>query len=170
MIETERLVVMLNGIIVNGQVIEVSQECMNLIVQIARMNVGVNVPTPASASTPVSAPVQTATPKVYEHVTEGFSDFQFVRKDNTVTVVAKDGKFLYQKAPRAALNARLKSAGFVYDKDAKAWVLTTKGGKRDIAGAKKFVAEHSNEVTADELNAIRDGWTNKSAKRAKATK
>ena len=159
---------MLNGIIVSGQIIEVSQECMNVIVQIARsMGQGA----PVSVATPTPAPVAPApTPKVYEHVTEGFSDFQFVRKDNTVTVVTKDGKFLYQKAPRAALNARLKSAGFVYDKEAKVWALTTKGGKRDIAGATKFVAEHSNEVTADELNAIRDGWTSKSAKRAKATK
>ena len=46
-----------------------------------------------------------------------------------------------------------------------------KSGKRDIKGATEFVANHSNEVTADEINAIRDGWTEKSAKRAsKATK
>lgn len=157
---------MLNGIIVNGQIVEVSQECMNVIIQIAR-SMGQGAPTSVAIPAPV---VPEYTPKVYEHVTEGFGDFQFVRKDNTVVVVGKDGKFLYQKAPRAALNARLKSAGFVYDKELKAWVLTTKGGKRDIAGATKFVAEHSNEVTADELNAIRDGWTSKSEKRAKATK
>lgn len=160
---------MTNAIIANGQFIEVSQECMNILLQVAR-SMGAPTPaiTPAPAKTKTSQPV---TPKVYEHVTEGFSDFRFVRKDNTVTVVGADGKYLYQKAPRAALNARLKSAGFVYDKDAKAWVLTTKGGKRDIKGAEKFVAEHSNEVTADEMNAIRDSWTDKSAKRAKkATK
>lgn len=166
---------MTNAIIANGQFIEVSQDCMNILLQVARsMSTNVSVPTPTPAPveipSPQSAP-QPVTPKVYEHVTEGFSDFQFVRKDNAVTVVGKDGKFLYQKAPRAALNARLKAAGFVYDKDAKVWALTTKGGKRDIKGAEKFVAENSNEVTADELNAIRDSWTNKSAKRAsKATK
>ncbi len=164
---------MTNAIIANGQFIEVSQDCMNILLQITRsmgapVPANVSVPTAPTPVAPVTAPV---TPKVYEHVTEGFSDFQFVRKDNTVTVVGKDGKFLYQKAPRAALNARLKAAGFVYDKDAKVWALTTKGGKRDIKGAEKFVAENSNEVTADELNAIRDSWTNKSAKRAsKATK
>lgn len=169
---------MTNAIIANGQFIEVSQDCMNILLQVARSmsaNVSVPAPTLAPTSTPVEIPspqpVQPVTPKVYEHVTEGFSDFQFVRKDNTVTVVGKDGKFLYQKAPRTVLNARLKAAGFVYDKDAKVWALTTKGGKRDIKGAEKFVAENSNEVTADELNAIYDEWTNKSAKRAsKATK
>ena len=95
----------------------------------------------------------------------------FVRKDNAITITHKDGKFLFEKAPRQALNARLKANGATYDKDAKAWVFLTKSGKRDIKGATEFVANHSNEVTADEINAIRDGWTEKSAKRAsKATK
>lgn len=162
---------MTNAIIANGQFIEVTPEVMSVLLQVAR-SMGASASAPATTPTRVVAPApQPITPKVYEHVTEGFSDFQFVRKDNAVTVVGKDGKFLYQKAPRAVLNARLKAAGFVYDKDAKAWVLTTKGGKRDIAGATRFVAEHSNEVTADELNAVRDSWTDKSAKRAKkATK
>lgn len=160
---------MMNALLVNNQVIEVSAECMQVLLQVARSMSGATTSAPAAPV--VAATPQPATPKVYEHVTEGFSEFRFVRKDNAVTIVGTDGNFLYQETPRAALKARLKAAGFVYDKGAKAWLLTTKSGKRDIKGAEKFVAEHSNEVTADELNAIRDIWTERNVKRAnKATK
>lgn len=160
------------GLVINNQIIEVSAENMKVLLTVAQ-SMGVTGVTKSKSVAPTSRSEVKSAPvvKTYEHTSESFSDFVFVRKDNAITITHKDGSFLFEKAPRQALNARLKSAGFVYDKDAKAWVLTTKGGKRDIAGATKFVANHSNEVTADEINAIRDGWTEKSAKRArKATK
>ena len=167
----------MNAIIVNNQVLEVSPECMQVLLQVARTMGATTATTELRSNSPLQAqPVAnvaepTHTPKVYDHVTEGFTDFVFVRKDNTVRVTHKDGKFLHEKAPRQVLNNRLKAAGFVYDKEAKAWTLTTKGGKRDIKGTEKFVSENSHEVTADEINAIRDGWTKSSEKRAKkATK
>ena len=157
------------GLIINNNVIEVSEENMKVLLTVAQ-SMGVtkskSVAT-TSRSEVKSAPIA----KTYEHTSESFTDFMFVRKDNAITITHKDGKFLFEKAPRQALNARLKANGATYDKDAKAWVFLTKSGKRDIKGATEFVANHSNEVTADEINAIRDGWTEKSAKRAsKATK
>ena len=157
------------GLIINNQVIEVSEENMKVLLTVAQ-SMGANV-SHTSRSEVKSTPVAKTVAKTYEHASEGFTDFMFVRKDNAITITHKDGKFLYEKAPRQALNARLKACGATYDKDAKAWVFLTKSGKRDIKGATEFVANHSNEVTADEINAIRDGWTEKSAKRAsKATK
>ena len=157
------------GLIINNNVIEVSEENMKVLLTVAQ-SMGVTKSksvAPTSQSEVKSAPVA----KTYEHTSESFTDFVFVRKDNAITITHKDGKFLFEKAPRQALNARLKANGATYDKDAKAWVFLTKSGKRDIKGATEFVANHSNEVTADESNAIRDGWTEKSAKRAsKATK
>lgn len=157
------------GLIINNNVIEVSEENMKVLLTVAQ-SMGV---TKSKSVAPTSRSEVKSTPvaKTYEHASEGFTDFMFVRKDNTITITHKDGKFLFEKAPRQALNARLKACGATYDKDAKAWVFLTKSGKRDIKGATEFVANHSNEVTADEINAIRDGWTEKSAKRAsKATK
>ena len=153
-------------IIAGNTVIELNDEQMNIILSVVR---GLSVsPTPSRIETP-SAPVAPVA-KTYEHVSEDFTDFAFVVKDNTVNITHKDGTYLHEKAPRKVLNERLKANGATYDKDAKAWVFT-KGGKRDIKGAKDFVANHSNAVTADEINAIRDAWTEKSAKRAsKATK
>ena len=157
------------GLIINNNVIEVSEENMKVLLTVAQ-SMGVTKSksvAPTSRSEVKSAPVA----KSYEHTSESFTDFMFVRKNNAITITHKDGKFLFEKAPRQALNARLKANGATYDKDAKAWVFLTKSGKRDIKGATEFVANHSNEVTADEINAIRDGWTEKSAKRAsKATK
>ena len=155
---------MANMIIVGNTVIELNDEQMNTVLAVVRglSASAIASATPTSRSEVKSAPVA----KTYEHASEGFSDFAFVRKDNAITITHKDGKFLFEKAPRQALNARLKANGATYDKDAKAWVFLTKSGKRDIKGATEFVENHSNEVTADEINAIRDGWTEKSAKRA----
>ena len=158
---------MANMIIAGSTVIELNDEQMNTVLAVVRGLSASAIATPTSRSEVKSTPVA----KIYEHASESFTDFMFVRKDNAITITHKDGKFLFEKAPRQALNARLKANGATYDKDAKAWVFLTKSGKRDIKGATEFVANHSNEVTADEINAIRDGWTEKSAKRAsKATK
>ena len=156
-------------IIAGSTVIELTADQMNIVLTVIR-----SLSDSAKTVSPVS--VQSAekpkpVAKTYEHASEGFSDFAFARKDNAITITHKDGSYLFEKAPRQALNARLKACGATYDKDAKAWVFLTKSGKRDIKGATEFVANHSNEVTADEINAILDGWTTQSAKRAsKATK
>ena len=157
----------MTGLIINNQIIEVTEENMKVLLAVAQ-SMGV---TKSKSVASTSQSEVKPEPKTYEHTSESFTDFMFVRKDNAITITHKDGKFLFEKAPRQALNARLKANGATYDKDAKAWVFLTKSGKRDIKGATEFVANHSNEVTADEINAIRDGWTEKSAKRAsKATK
>ena len=140
------------GLIINNNVIEVSEENMKVLLTVAQ-SMGV---TKSKSVAPTSRNEVKSEPKTYEHTSESFTDFVFVRKDNAITITHKDGKFLFEKAPRQALNARLKANGATYDKDAKAWVFLTKSGKRDIKGATEFVANHSNEVTADEINAIRD--------------
>ena len=150
------------GLIINNNVIEVSEENMKVLLTVAQ-SMGV---TKSTSVAPTSQSEVKLEPKTYEHTSESFTDFVFVRKDNAITITHKDGKFLFEKAPRQALNARLKANGATYDKDAKAWVFLTKSGKRDIKGATEFVANHSNEVTADEINAIRDGCTEKSSRRA----
>lgn len=154
-------------IIAGNTVIELNDEQMNTVLAVVR---GLSASAIASSVAPTSRSEVKSAPvaKTYEHVSEDFTDFVFVVKDNTVNITHKDGTYLHEKAPRKILNARLKANGATYDKDAKAWVFT-KGGKRDIKGAKDFVANHSNAVTADEINAIRDAWTEKSAKRASKT-
>ena len=160
---------MMNAIIVNNQIIEVSQECMNVILTVAQ-NMGVkNLLHNANDTSRTENTKDVAkVAKVYDHVTEGFDDFMFTVKDNKVSYTHKDGTYLHEKAIRQALNSRIKAAGGAYVD--KCWEFN-KGDKRDLAGAKKFVAEHSNVVTAEEINAICDKWTAQSAKRAKkATK
>lgn len=155
-------------IIAGNTLIGLNDEQMNIVLSVVR-GLSVSPATPSRIETP-STPIAPVA-KTYEHVSEDFTDFVFVVKDNKVSYTHKDGTYLHEKAPRKVLNARLKACGATYDKDSKAWVFLTKSGKRDIKGATEFVANHSNEVTADEINAIRDGWTEKSAKRAsKATK
>lgn len=151
---------MANLIIANDIVIELTEDQMNTILKVAQGLTNSKVST-------ITAPVQASAPvaKTYDHVTEGFTNFAFTQKDNTITIAHKDGSYLYEKAVRQALNARLNKAGAKYIKESHLWEFT-KSGKRDIKGAKDFIANNSGEVTADEINEIRDNWTKKSAKRA----
>lgn len=158
---------MANMIIAGNTVIELNEEQMNTVLAVVR---GLSVSAIATPSTPTSRSEVKSVPvaKTYDHVSENFDNFVFVVKDNKVSYTHKDGTYLHEKAVRKILNERIKSAGGSYVD--KCWEFN-KGNKRDIKGAKDFVANHSNEVTADEINAIRDEWTEKSAKRAsKATK
>lgn len=113
-------------------------------------------------------------PKDYEVVLEG--------RDNLVwfSCTSKD--------VRQVVNAQLKGAGFVYDKDAErpdtykrdytgkdgvthkvgehkkgAWVVM-KGTKRDLATAKQWIGK-TITVTANERQSIRDGWEARKARR-----
>lgn len=146
-------------IIAGNTVIELNDEQMNIVLSVVR-GLSVSPATPSRIETPFTPVVPVA--KTYEHVSEDFTDFVFVVKDNKVSYTHKDGTYLHEKAVRKVLNERIKSAGGSYVD--KCWEFN-KGNKRDIKGAKDFVANHSNVVTADEINAIRDGWTEKSAKR-----
>ncbi len=160
-----------NFIYAEGAVIELTVEQMQTVLGVVRlMPIQSVAQTAAQSNTNTSALPTHEEPKVYEHVTDSFSNFRFVLKNNTVTYTHADdkGTYLHEKAVRSALNARIKAAGGTWDGEAKAWVFT-KNGKRDIKGAKDFVANNSHEVSADELNAIRDKWTEKSAKRAGKT-
>ena len=122
----------------------------------------------SAVGTPVATPAMptaSATPVVYDHVDADFTDIAWHVKDNLVTYTHKDGKYMHEKAVRNVLNALVKASGATYDADAKAWVFR-KGNNRDLAGAKAFVASATTTVTADEINAVRDKWTEKSAKKA----
>jgi len=128
--------------------------------------VGTPVATPNTESSGV-VPVAGAKPQavIYDHVDDDFTDIAWHVKDNLVTYTHKDGKYLHEKAVRNVLNALVKASGATYDADVKAWVFR-KGNNRDLAGAKAFVASATTTVTADEINAVRDKWTEKSAKKA----
>lgn len=103
-------------------------------------------------------------PKVYEHTKDAFDNFVFTCDKNLVTYTHKDGSYVFEKTVRQALNARLKKAGAVYDKDIKAWVFT-KGERRDNTGATKFCEENNAiPVSAKEMNAIIDKWNSKQGK------
>lgn len=150
------------GIIVNGQSVELPEDVIKAIMPtITLLSKQFVSTTETTVETPV-APV-ISTPKVYEHTDQSYDDFVWVIKDNQVRYTRKDGSYLYNKAIRQALNARLKKAGFVYTD--KVWELN-KGNKRDLVGAKKFVQD-SSPVTPDEINAILDKWTTSAAKRHK---
>ncbi len=162
---------MANIIIAGNTHIELTDNQMATVLAVVRSMSIQAVQTTTQSSTTAPAPeAPVHEPKVYEHVSDSFSNFRFVLKDNTVTYTHADdkGTYLHEKAVRSALNARIKANGGTWDGDAKAWTFT-KNGKRDIKGAKDFVANNSHAVSADELNAIRDKWTEKSAKRAGKT-
>lgn len=150
---------MTNAIIVNNEFIELSEVEIKAVLACIR-ELGTQTIAQPQATQPSQA-------KVYDHVSEDFSNFRFVLKDNTVTYTHADdkGTYLHEKAVRAALNTRIKACGGTWDKDAKAWVFS-KNNKRDIKGAKAFVEKNSHAITADEINAVRDKWTEKAAKRA----
>ena len=99
---------MANMIIAGNTVIELNDEQMNTVLAVVR---GLSASTIAQSVAPTSRSEVKSAPKTYEHTSESFSDFVFVRKDNAVTITHKDGKFLFEKAPRQALNARLKACG-----------------------------------------------------------
>lgn len=152
----------------------------------AQINSPVSVTNVAQTSTTPTTP---STPKVYDAPTE--QTIVWALKDNTVKYTMASGSSYVPKDVKAVVNARIKAAGFTWDKehptgevykkddpkgsykkgDPKkgAWVLM-KGSKRDMSGAKAFVESASTTVSADELQAVRNGWAEKSAKRASKAK
>lgn len=168
------------------------QACVVAFGGIAPQSVGqVNTPvvTPVTPQSTVSTPEKQSTPKTYDAPSD--QTIVWTLKDNTVKYAMASGSSYVPKDVKAVVNARIKAAGFTWDKehptgehykkddpkgaykkgDAKkgAWVLM-KGTKRDISGAKAFVENASTIVTADELQAVRNGWAEKTAKRASKAK
>lgn len=119
----------------------------------------------SNVSAPVSAPSAPVAPTVYDHVDADFTDVAWHVAENRVTYTHKDGKYMHEKAVRNVLNACLKAKGATYDADLKAWTFMN-GTKRDIKGANAFVASAPTIVSASDINAVRDAWTAKSAKKA----
>lgn len=122
-------------------------------------NSHVSAPAPAPST---AAPVA---PTVYDHVDADFTDVAWHVNDNVVTYTHKDGKYVFEKAVRNVLNARIKASGAKYDEGLKGWAFMN-GTKRDMKGAKAFADTASTIVSASELNAVYDKWTAKSAKKA----
>lgn len=87
-----------------------------------------------------------------------FDDFAYAVNKNTLRITTKNGGFLYAKAPRQALNERIKSNGGKYDKDCKAWIFTSE------KKVKEFIKNNSTDVTTDELNLIYEKWDARIAK------
>lgn len=110
--------------------------------------------------------------------TKDFTAFKVVLKENVISFTAPNGGFMYQKAPRQALNERLKAKakemGYTakYYKDVLGWKLANDAGKSapktKLAAICKAI---SNPVMPQELDAIYALWdANRAKKAAKATK
>lgn len=103
-----------------------------------------------------------------------FADFKVIESGNKLSFVTANGGFMYQRAPRQALNNRLKAIcadkGFVvvYNNDVHAWVVTNPRtgkapGKSVMDGISKTM---SAPVDAKDIEAIYAEWDAVRAKRA----
>lgn len=118
------------NITINGFAFEVNDAFALTLMQMcmqagAQASVSAPTPTPTPAPTPVvSAPTPT-----YKACTRTDGEYTFALKDvnGGVTPVGSDGKFIHYSAIRKACNAHIKSAGYTWDAEAKAY----KGGRRE---------------------------------------
>lgn len=104
---------------------------------------------------------------------EPFTDFKVMMAESRFSFAKADGTFLYQKAPRQALNNRLKALceskglSVKYNKEVWAWeVLNPRTGKvpgRTVLAG--IVKELSVPVSTDELAAVYAEWEAAKAKR-----
>ena len=115
--------------------------------------------TKSTKTTPKKAQKVQTTPTTYDPAKDSFTDFAFVCTGNKITITHKDGSYLYEKAPRQALNTRIKNAGGVYDSDVKAWVFKTNKKAAD------FIKNNTQDVSPEELNTIYDKWNKRAEKR-----
>ena len=155
-----------NAIAINGTIIaHLTDADAQRVIDIIRGMQSMSAPV-ARVSAPTSAPVSApTTPTVYDHVDADFTDVAWHVDGNVVKYTHKDGKYVFEKAVRNVLNAHLKAHGATYDEALKGWAFM-KGSKRDCKGASEYVKSAPTIVTADELNAVYDKWTAKSAKKA----
>ena len=108
-----------------------------------------------------------------EHEPTPFADFAVKVEENRISFTTKDGKFLYQKAPRQALNNRLKAwckeynHSVSYNKEYWAWEVLTPTGrcasKTRMCTLRKMMEL---PVTVKEQEAVFAEWEAAKVKRA----
>lgn len=121
-------------------------------------------------------PKKTETPESKDATTtpHDFADFKVIESGNKLSFVTANGGFMYQRAPRQALNERLKAVcadkGLVvaYNNDVHAWVVTNPRtgkapGKSVMDGIAKTM---SAPVDAKDIEAVYAEWDAVRAKRA----
>ena len=121
-------------------------------------------------------PKKTETPESKDATTtpHDFADFKVIESGNKLSFVTANGGFLYQRAPRQALNERLKAVcadkGLVvaYNNDVHAWVVTNPRtgkapGKSVMDGIAKTL---SAPVGTKDIEAVYAEWDAVRAKRA----
>ena len=121
-------------------------------------------------------PKKTETPESKDATTtpHDFADFKVIESGNKLSFVTANGGFMYQRAPRQALNERLKAIcadkGLVvaYNNDVHAWVVTNPRtgkapGKSVMDGIAKTM---STPVDAKDIEAVYAEWDAVRAKRA----
>lgn len=120
-------------------------------------------------------PKKTETPETKDATTtpHDFADFKVIESGNKLSFVTANGGFMYQRAPRQALNERLKAVcadkGLVvaYNNDVHAWVVTNPRtgkapGKSVMDGITKTL---SAPVGAKDIEAVYAEWDAVRAKR-----
>lgn len=111
-----------------------------------------------SAGTSVPACEKPAKPRTYAAVHD-ITCVWHVADNGGVTYTHADGSYVGESGVRKVLNARLRSLGGTWDKDARMWVLPTDNRPADGSAA---------DVTAEEWQAARDKAAERAAKRAAA--
>ena len=122
---------------------------------------------------PAAAPVAKAEAESKTAEPEYFTAFAVKAEGEHVSFTTPAGGFLYQKAPRAALNQRLKAycegkgLTCVYDKDKWAYRVTKADGSKVARTTFTALAKAMGKPVAPaEIQAILDGWTETNARRA----
>ena len=173
-----------NTVTINGVQIPLTEGQANSVLALLLAGAGSTTPeqaTEEAAPTPKKAATRKAAGKKaepekakVEKKVEDFSAFAVKADGNHLSFTSPDGKFLYQKAARQALNNRLKAVceskglSVKYNKDFWAWeVMNPRTGKAPgktvLAG---LVKELSAPVPAAAIQAVYNQWEEAKIKRA----
>lgn len=123
-----------------------------------------------------ATPAEVVKDEAAEAAPEPFTAFKVALNDGRISFTAADGKFLYQRAPRQALNERLKAAalnaGYIakYSRDVWAWEVTAKSGKTAPKTKLTEICKLlSQPIMPEELERVYKVWdANRAKKAAKA--
>ena len=102
------------------------------------------------------APAKASKPREYA-ACHDMTCIWHVADNGGVTYTHADGSYVGESGVRKVLNARLRSLGGTWDKDARVWILPTDARPEDGSAA---------DVTAEEWQAARDAAAARAAKRA----
>lgn len=120
---------------------------------------GITVTLGESASPAASdKPAKASKPRTYAAVHD-ITCVWHVADNGGVTYTHADGSYVCESGVRKVLNARLRSLGGTWDKNARVWVLPTDARPEDGSAA---------DVTAEEWQAVRDAAAARAARRAAA--